>query len=137
MSGWNPASVDLIQAMARTSRGPRREGIYALWLTLRVAEDLLEIPLPAERSHRRRLAALEHRITTLTVPAPLRRALAAALSQLRQPKPEAAAEALSLLATPAREVAGPEAGDAIAAAARTARERVKAARSADRERRDA
>ena len=133
MSSWDPSCLDLIRAMARTSRGPRREGIYALWLTLRVAEDLLEAALPGERAHRRRLAALEHRIATLTLPAPLRRALAAALSQLRAPKPQSAVEALSLLTTPAREVARPEAGDAIAAAARTAREWVKTLRTVDRE----
>ena len=133
MSGWDPACLDLIRAMARTARGPRREGVYALWLTLRVAEDLLDSPPPGERAHRRRLAALEHRVATLTLPAPLRRGLAAALSQLRAPKPESAVEALSLLTAPAREVAGPEAGDAIAAAARTARERVKTLRSVYRE----
>jgi hypothetical protein len=130
MTGWDPAALDLVRLLARTSRGPRREGIYALWLTLRVTQDLLLIPPPTERTHRRRVAALEHRLATLTLPPSLRRALAAAVLELKVPKPEAAVEVLALLTAPARDGAGSEAGDVIAGAARTAREKMKSLKAA-------
>ena len=120
MSGWDPAAAALLQLLPQTGRGPRREGIFALWLTVRVAQDLVRDP-PAERAHRRRLQALEHRLSSLTLAPPLRRALAAAISQLRDARPEAGVQVLSQLVAPARESGGPEAGDAVAYAARGAR----------------
>ena len=130
MSGWDPAASALLALLPQTGRGPRREGIFALWLTLRVAQDLLRDP-PAERAHRRRLQALEHRLTSLTLPPPLRRALAAAISQLRDGRPETAVQVLSQLVAPARETGGAEAGEAVAHAAR-GRESVAPARSGTR-----
>lgn len=121
MSGWDPAAIALLSLLPRTGRGPRREGIFALWLTVRVAQDLLRDSPPAERAHRRRLQALEQRLSSLTLPPPLRRALAAAISQLREARPETAVQVLSQLVAPARESGGPEAGDALAQAARAAR----------------
>ena len=121
MSGWDPAATALLGALPRTARGPRREGIFALWLTVRVAQDLLRDPPPAERAHRRRLQALEHRLSSLTMPPPLRRALATAISQLKEGRPETAAQVLSQLVAPAREAGGTDAGDALAQAARAAR----------------
>jgi hypothetical protein len=120
MSGWDPAAIALLQLLPQTGRGPRREGIFALWLTLRVAQDLVRDP-PAERAHRRRLQALEQRLSSLTLPPPLRRALAAAISQLRDARSETAVLVLSQLVAPARESGGSEAGDALAHAARAAR----------------
>ena len=119
MTGWDPSAVALLALLPRTGRGPRREGIFALWLTLRVAQDLVGEP-PAERAHRRRLVALEHRLSSLTLPPPLRRALAAAISQLRDALAETAVQVLSQLVAPAREAGGPEAGEALAGAARAA-----------------
>jgi hypothetical protein len=55
------------------------------------------------------------------MPVPLRRALVSALSQLRDMRPETAAQVLSQLVAPARDASGNEAGDAIAMAARAAR----------------
>jgi hypothetical protein len=121
MTGWDPAATALIGLLPQTGRGPHREGIFALWLTVRVAQDLLRDPPPAERAHRRRLQALEHRLSSLTMPPPLRRALAAAMNQLREAKPETAVQVLSQLVAPAREAGGAEAGDALAQAARAAR----------------
>ena len=120
MIGWDPAASALLALLPQTGRGPRREGIFALWLTLRVAQDLVREP-PAERAHRRRLQALEHRLSSLTLPPPLRRALAAAISQLRDARSETAVQVLSQLVAPAREAGGAEAGDALAQAARAAR----------------
>lgn len=121
MSGWDPAATALLGVLPQTARGPRREGIFALWLTVRVAQDLLWDPPPPERAHRRRLQALEHRLSSLTVPPPLRRALVAAISQLKDARPETTAQVLSQLVAPAREAGGAEAGEALAQAVRAAR----------------
>lgn len=122
VSGWDPAAVELLRLLARAGRGPKREGTFALWLTLRVAQDLLLDPPFAERANRKRLAALETRLSSLTIPPPLRRALAAALLQLRDGRPEAVPLALAALVAPARDVLGGEAGDALQHAARAARQ---------------
>jgi hypothetical protein len=128
VSGWDPAATALLHVLPQAARGPRREGIFALWLTVRVAQDLLRDPPPPDRAHRRRLQALEHRLSSLTVAPPLRRALAAALNQLKEGRPETAAQVLSQLVAPAREAGGAEAGDALAQAARAARSAVRTER---------
>lgn len=118
---WEPAAVALADLLSRTPRGSRRDGVFALWLTVRVALDLgLTPPLP-DRARKRRTGALEKRLTSLTVPAPLRRAMTAALSQLQAGDAPAAALALAQLVAPVRDTLGAEAGDAIALAARVAR----------------
>ena len=121
MSGWDPAASALLTLLSQAGRGPKRGGIFALWLTVRVAQDLLLDPPPAERAQRRRVQALEHRLSSLTMPPPLRRALGAAVQQLRDARPDTAAQVLSQLVAPARDTGGPEAGDAVALAARQAR----------------
>ena len=131
MSGWDPAATALLQLLPQTGRGPRREGIFALWLTVRVAQDLVRDP-PAERAHRRRLQALEQRPSSLTLPPPLRRALAAAMGQLRDARSETAVQVLSQLVAPARETGGAEAGEAVAHAARAARAALRAGAPAGR-----
>ena len=127
---WDSASAELVRLLARTARGPKREGIYALWLTVRVSQDLLATPPVAERAQRRRVLALEHRLATLTLPPQLRRALAAALLQLKNPRPDTAADVLAQLAAPARDGAGSEAGDVLATAAKAAREKTRSLRLA-------
>jgi hypothetical protein len=122
MTGWDPAATALLALLPQVGRGPRRGGIFALWLTVRIAQDLLLDPPPAERAQRRRVQALERRLSSLTMPPPLRRALSAAVSQLREAGPETAAQVLSQLVAPARETGGPEAGEAVALAARQARQ---------------
>lgn len=124
MIEWDPAATALLSLLPQTGRGPKRGGIFALWLTLRVAQDLLLDPPPLERAHRRRVQALEQRLSSLAMPPPLRRALAAAVSQLREVRPETAAQVLSQLVAPARDTGGAEVGDAIALAARQARQAV-------------
>jgi len=123
MSLLTPAGATLVRLMGEIPRGPRREGVFALWLTLRVAEDVLLAPPPPERATRRRVAALEQRLSSLSVPAPLRRALTAALSALGDPRREQTTLVLQQLVAPAREALGAEAGDAIARAARAATQR--------------
>jgi hypothetical protein len=122
MNGWDPAQLELVDLLPRTGRGPRREGVYALWLVLRVAQDLMLVPPLADRAVRRRLAGLESRLSSLTLPPPLRRALTATLQQLREGGSMMVPLALSTLVAPARETAGPEAGEAIQRAARAARQ---------------
>jgi hypothetical protein len=121
LNGWHPSACTLLSLLPQTGRGPKRGGIFALWLTLRVAQDLLLDPPPQERAHRRRVQALEQRLSSLTMPPPLRRALSSAVNQLREGRPEVAAQVLSQLVAPARDAGGAEAGDAIALAAREAR----------------
>jgi hypothetical protein len=124
MNGWDPAATALLTLLTQTGRGPKRGGLFALWLTLRVAQDLLLDPPLLERAHRRRVQALERRLSSLTMPPPLRRALAAAVSQLRDVRPETVPQVLSQLVAPARETGGSEAGEAVAMAVRQARQAI-------------
>jgi hypothetical protein len=125
VNGWDPAASALLSLLAAVGRGPKRGGIFALWLTMRVAQDLLLDPPPAERAHRRRVQALERRLSSLTMPPPLRRALGAAVNQLREARADQAAQVLSQLVAPARETGGSDAGEAVALAAKRAREATK------------
>lgn len=113
----SPGAVTLVTLLRDSGRGPRREGLFALWLTLRVAEDLAEGAL-AERTHRRRVTALERRLSSLALPPPLRRGLQAAVAELRAGAPDGAALALSHLVAPAREGVGADAAEALGKAAR-------------------
>jgi hypothetical protein len=126
MNGWDPAETALLALLPQVVRGPKRGGIFALWLTVRVAQDLFLDPPPSERAQRRRVQALESRLSSLTMPPPLRRALSAAVSQLREARPETAAQVLSQLVAPAREAGGLEAGEAVALAVRQARQALSA-----------
>ncbi len=107
--------------LAEAARGPERDGLFALWLVLRAAEGLLPPAPVSQRNHRRRLQALERRLATLALPAPLGRALTAARVHLEPATPAAAALVLSQLVAPAREVLGAAAGEAVAVAAQSAR----------------
>ena len=115
------AEERLITLIAATARGPQREGLFALWLTVRAAEALLPPAPVTPKNHRRRLQALETRIGSLALPAPLKRALAAARQHLESATPNAAALALSQLTAPARDVLGVEAAEAVSVAARAAK----------------
>jgi len=121
MRASSPAEDRLVALVAAAPRGPRRDGLYALWLTLRAAEGLLPPAPVSARNHRRRLQALETRLASLALPAPLKRALAAARTHLDPATAGAAAVVLTELVAPAREVLGAEAADAVSAAARAAR----------------
>ena len=112
-----PAEERLIGLVAEAVRGPRREGLFALWLMVRSAEGLLPPRPLSGKNHRQ---ALDTRLASLALPAPLQRALAAARHHLEPATPAAAALVLSQLVAPAREVLGPEAGDAVTVAARAA-----------------
>lgn len=103
----------MLEALARAERGPRRDGAFAVWLVARAASDLAREPEWPERSHRRRLQALERRLTSLSLSPPLRRALGGALAQVRERDPDSAIQALAQLVAPARESLGAEVADGI------------------------
>jgi len=112
----------LVALVAEAERGPTRDGLYALWLVLRVAESLLPPNPVSVKNHRRRLLALESRLGGLALPAPLKRALAAARAHLEPGTATAAAVALGQLVAPARDVLGAEAANAVQSAAAGARD---------------
>ena len=118
----SPDSADpLLELLAASARGPRREGLFAVWLTARVALGQgLDPPLP-ERAQRRRIEALERRLARLSLAPPLKRALAGTLALLRDSGARPAAMALQQLTAPVRETLGAEAAEAIAKAVRVAR----------------
>ena len=111
----------LIESLA-DARGVRRNSTYALWLFVRTCGGLLPPDRLSDRNQRGRLAGLERRLRGIALPPPLRRALAGGLRELTQGTAQAAAIALQQLVAPAREVVGAEAADALALAARTARD---------------
>ena len=69
------AEDKLVTLIAESARGPQREGLFALWLIVRAAEALLPPAPVSAKNHRRRLQALETRIGSLALPAPLKRSL--------------------------------------------------------------
>ena len=119
MSDWSPPLMALLALERRLERGPKREGAFALWLTVRLALDIGTQPGAVEKPDRRRVALLSQRMTQLVVPRPLGRGLAAALGHLENATPEGARIALTQLVAPARDALGSEAGDAVALAARS------------------
>jgi len=117
-----PPSLTLVDVLAKSARGPKQQGVYALWLTLRAALDLCLDPALPERAHRRRIAALERRISSLTLPPPLRRALAGAMADLRDPAPDTAARVLRQLVAPAGDTLGQTVKDIVREAVETAQQ---------------
>lgn len=113
MSRSAEASHCLLTVLSSAERGPRRDGTFAVWLTVRVAVDLADQPDWGERSHRKRVQALERRLTSLNLPPSLRRALSGTLSQLRNLNRDAAAMALTQLVAPVRESLNGEAAEAV------------------------
>ena len=107
--------------MADSARGPKRNGLFALWLVLRQCDGRLppgELSAPAEE---RRLEQLERRLSSLSLPNALRRALPGSMRELKGGRSESTALALHQLIAPTRDALGKGAADAVALAARTAR----------------
>jgi hypothetical protein len=111
----------LVELLGAAERGPKRNGIFALWLVVRAAEAVLPPAPVSAKNHRRRLQAVASRLGGLALPAPLKRALAAACQHLEAATPRAAAVVLAQLTAPARDVLGPEAAEAVTVAARAAK----------------
>jgi hypothetical protein len=98
-------------------RGPRRNGLFAVWLVLRACGDLLPPNRVSDRGHLQRLASLTGRLHRLSLPMPLRKALAGSVDQLSDGTPAAAGIALQQLVAPVRETLGMASADTISNAA--------------------
>lgn len=116
-----PAEAELIEHLAASARGPRQNGLFALWLFLRVCDGAVPPDPLKPRIHRKRVEALERRLSSLVLPAPLKRAFALALRELAEGTPSAATVALKHLAAPAQETLGPKIGELLERAAAQAR----------------
>jgi hypothetical protein len=110
--------VDCLQAAVR---GPRRNGLFALWLLVRVCDDALPPTPLSGRAQRRRLDALVKRLSSLSLPPALRKALIGSIGELTEGADDAVVAALRGLVEPAHESVGQDAADAIAQALRTAK----------------
>lgn len=128
---WSQTTTALLEATHRAARGPKREGWFALWLLARVVEDAVPDaasgldPL-AERLTLKRLASLETRCASLTLPAPIRRALPGTFALLRESGTTGLALALSQLVAPVTEGLGPQAGQIVTALRNRVRDRAAA-----------
>lgn len=112
----------LLEVLADSARGPRRNGVFALWLVVRACDALLPPDPLSPRAHRRRLQGLERRLSSLSLPGPLKRALASGVRELGEGDGVAAAMALHRLVAPARETLGGDVADVMGQAARIARD---------------
>jgi len=122
MSVLTPTTRQLVELMSTAPRGPRRDGLFALWLTVRVLEDYESPPSPNDRTARRRVALLERRLSSLTLAPVLRRGLGAAIAALKEdPRSDQAAGLLGQLAGPTREGLGTEAAEVLQRFARSRR----------------
>jgi hypothetical protein len=117
-----PVEERLLEALADSARGPRRNGVFALWMVVRTCSGVLPPDALSPRVHRKRLQALEQRLASLSVPAPLKRALSSAVRELADRSGVAAGMALQRLVAPARETLGSEVGEVIGVAASIAKE---------------
>lgn len=118
----------LIESLAEAGREPEQHGTFAVWLFVRTCSGVLPPQPLSGRAHQRRLQTMVRRVARLSLPSPLRRALAGGIREVAAGVPQSAALALQQLVTPARETLGPRAGDAVALAARAARDAVRQAK---------
>lgn len=110
----------LLEGMTNTVRGQRRDAYYALWLFVRQCDGHLPPRALSSEANRKRLEGLERRLSSLTLPAPLRRGMTGGLGELREHEPDVAL-ALHQLVAPAKDTLGANAADALAAAAQKVR----------------
>jgi hypothetical protein len=121
-----PSEHRLLDAMTAAARGPKQNGVFALWLFVRQCDGALPPDALGERAGRARLEHLERRLSSIWLPAPIRRALPASLRELKAGDPGGIAVALQQLVAPARDAIGTRVAEALALAARTARDAVRA-----------
>ncbi|MEE8134477.1 MAG: hypothetical protein V3T56_05445 [Gemmatimonadales bacterium] len=110
----------LLEGMTNTVRGQRRDAYYALWLFVRQCDGHLPPRALSSEANRKRLEGLERRLSSLTLPAPLRRGMTGGFGELREREPDVAL-ALHQLVAPTRDTLGADAADALAAAAQKVR----------------
>ena len=102
-------------------RGPKQNGFYALWLFVRQCDGQLPPGVLSADASALRLDRLERRLSSLSLPAPLRRALSGALRELKDQSTPDVAFALHQLIAPAQDALGKVAAEAIAQASQKAR----------------
>jgi len=110
----------IVGELALSMRGPRQNGLFVLWLLLRVCGDLFPPNALTERSHRRRLLSLEKRVSSLTLPPTFRRAVRECTGRLREASPASAVAALRAVSVPV-DTLGPAARGAVLRALRKVR----------------
>jgi len=94
MSALTATGRSIVERMAAAPRGPERDGLFALWLVVRMVEDSSLDPPFAERAVRRRIELLTRRLGSLMVEPRLKRALTSALKTLDGAGPAEAAKVL-------------------------------------------
>jgi hypothetical protein len=117
-----PTQQHLISDLQTTARGPKRNGLFAIWLFLRVCDGVLPPNPLSDKAHRRRLDAFKRRLSSLSLPPSLRRALSGSLRELEAGTGEAAALGLRQMVAPVRDVLGSKLADLVFQAAQSAEE---------------
>jgi hypothetical protein len=112
----------LISDLEVTARGPKRNGLFALWLFVRFCDGMLPPDSLSEKANRRRLEGLKRRLSSLSLQPSLRRALTGGLRELESGTGEAAAFGLHQMVAPVRDVLGSKLADSVLQAARSAEE---------------
>jgi len=113
VSALSPSARVIVERMGAAPRGPERDSLFALWLVVRVVEDLALDPPLSEKGQRRRVELLSRRVGSLMMPPALRRPLTAALKLLESQSPADAARALQGLDGPVRAAFGNAVAEAI------------------------
>jgi hypothetical protein len=125
-SGMNcllaPTEQYLISDLQATARGPKRNGLFALWLFVRVCDGMVPPDCLSEKANRRRLEGLKRRLSSLSLPPPLRRALTGSLREIEAGTGEAAALGLRQMVAPIRDVLGSKTADSVLSAAHSVEE---------------
>ena len=112
----------LISDLQAAARGPKRNGLFAVWLFLRACDGMLPPNCLSDKAHRRRLDGLKSRMSSLSLPPSLRRALNGSLRELEVGTGEAAALGLRQMVAPVRDLWGSNLADSVLDAARAAEE---------------
>ncbi|MDH3455198.1 MAG: hypothetical protein OER90_00025 [Gemmatimonadota bacterium] len=118
----------LLADMAEAARGPKRNGLFALWLLIRQCEGALPPAPLSDTAQARRLDGLERRLASLSLPAPLRRAFPGSVRELKTTHPNRVVVALRQMAAPTREALGATAGDIVLFASRASQRAMRAHR---------
>ena len=112
----------LCELFTAAARGPKRNGLFALWLLLRVAGDLFPPHAVSERAHKRRSDALVKRLTSLTLPGHLRGPLREAARAIADGSRSSVGQTFETLLPPVREALGPPTAGVLADAIRQSKQ---------------
>ncbi len=106
----------LIAQLQNEVRGPTRNGIFALWLFLRVCDGILAPHPLSNRARKRRLEAVEQRLSSLSLQPLLRKTLLGTLGELSSATKDSVVTSLQILTIPARDSLGTGVAEAVALA---------------------